>query len=132
MADLWNKYEPTAARKRGTPGKQSRPKSITVDMHAHVAIPRAGEIAGPHVDPTKVPLDHFSNAETKAIMAKQASDIGERIRNTDARFRVMDDMGVHVDREALRPRFAPQLAAFARRRRFVLVPHVRHLPPSRS
>ena len=50
MADLWNKYEPTAARKRGTPGKQSRPKSTTVDMHAHVAIPQAGAIAGPHVD----------------------------------------------------------------------------------
>jgi aminocarboxymuconate-semialdehyde decarboxylase len=96
MADLWNKYEPTAARKRGTPGKQSRPKSITVDMHAHVAIPRAGEIAGPHVNPAKVPLDHFSTAETKAIMAKQAADIGDRIRNTDARFKVMDEMGVDV------------------------------------
>ena len=45
---------------------QSRPKSITVDMHAHVAIPRAGEIAGPHLDPSKVPLDHFSTPETKA------------------------------------------------------------------
>ncbi len=96
MADLWNKYEPTAARKRGTPGKQSRPKSITVDMHAHVAIPQAGVIAGPHVDPTKVPLDHFSTPETKAIMAKQAADIGDRIRNTDARFKVMDEMGVDV------------------------------------
>ena len=36
------------------------------------------------------------------------------------------DMGVHVDGEALRPRLAPRLAALARRRRFVLVPHVRH------
>ena len=96
MADIWNKYEPTAARKRGTPGRQSRPKSITVDMHAHVAIARAGEIAGPHIDPSKVPLDHFSTAETRAIMAKQAADIGDRIRNTDARFRVMDEMGVDV------------------------------------
>ena len=96
MADLWNKYEPTAARKRGTPGKQSRPKSTTVDMHAHVAIPQAGAIAGPHVDPAKVPLDHFSTPETKAIMAKQAADIGDRIRNTDARFKVMDEMGVDV------------------------------------
>ena len=29
-------------------------------------------------------------------MAKQAADIGDRIRNTDARFRVMDDMGVDM------------------------------------
>ena len=65
-------------------------------MHAHVAIPQAGAIAGPHVDPAKVPLDHFSTPETKAIMAKQAADIGDRIRNTDARFKVMDEMGVDV------------------------------------
>ena len=96
MADIWNKYEPTAARKRGKPGRETRPKSITVDMHAHVAIARAGEIAAPHIDSSKVPLDHFSTPETKAIMAKQAADIGDRIRNTDARFRVMDDMGVDV------------------------------------
>ena len=101
MADIWNKYEPTAARKRGKPGRETRPKSTTIDMHAHVAIARAGEIAGPHIDPSKVPLDHFSNPETKALMAKQASDIGDRIRNTDARFRVMDDMG--VDMQLLSP-----------------------------
>ena len=41
MADMWNKYEPTAARKRGKPGRQTRPKSTTVDMHAHVVIPQA-------------------------------------------------------------------------------------------
>ena len=44
MADMWNKYEPTAARKRGKPGREIRPKSLTVDMHAHVAVPRAAEI----------------------------------------------------------------------------------------
>jgi aminocarboxymuconate-semialdehyde decarboxylase len=96
MADMWNKYIPSPARKHGKPGRETRPKSLTVDMHAHVAIPRAGEIAGPHVDPSKVPLDHFSTPETKALQAKQASDIGDRIRNTDARFRVMDEMGVDM------------------------------------
>ena len=50
MADMWNKYEPTAARKRGKPGRETRPKSLTIDMHAHVVIPRAGEIAEPHLD----------------------------------------------------------------------------------
>jgi aminocarboxymuconate-semialdehyde decarboxylase len=93
---MWNRYDPTAARKRGKPGRETRPKSITVDMHAHVAIRRAGEIASPHLDPSKVPLDHFATTETKAIIAKQATDIGERIRDTDARFRVMDEMGVDV------------------------------------
>ena len=70
-----------------SPGSESRPKSITVDMHAHVAVPRAAEFVKPASRPSNVPLDHFSNAETKALMAKQDADIRERIRNTDARFR---------------------------------------------
>jgi aminocarboxymuconate-semialdehyde decarboxylase len=96
MPDHWNKYEPTAARKRGRPGRETRPRSITVDMHAHIAIPRAAEIATPHLDPSTVPLGHFSTPDTKALMAKQDGDIRERIRATDERFRVMDDMGVDV------------------------------------
>src|SRR5215212_5407857 len=87
MADMWNKYEPTAARKRGKPGRDTRPKSTTIDMHAHVAIPRAAEIAGSHVDPKTVPLDHFSTPETKALMAKQGADIAQGIRPTDVRFK---------------------------------------------
>jgi len=96
MPDTWNKYEPTTARKRGRPGRESRPKSITVDMHAHVAVPRAAEIATPHLDLSTVPLGHFSTPDTKAIMAKQDADIREGIRPTDVRFRAMDAMGVDM------------------------------------
>jgi aminocarboxymuconate-semialdehyde decarboxylase len=96
MPEMWNKYEPTAARKRGRPGRETRPKSVTIDMHAHVAVPRAAEIATPHLDRSTVPLDHFSTPETKAIMAKQASDISEGIRPTDVRFKAMDAMGVDM------------------------------------
>ena len=60
MADMWNKYEPTAARKRGKPGRETRPKSITIDMHAHVAVPRAAEIASRISIRRPIPLDHFS------------------------------------------------------------------------
>ena len=96
MAEMWNKYGPTAARKRGTPGRQSRPKSLTVDMHAHVVIPAASEIAAPHLNTATIPLDHFSTPETKALQAKQAADIRDGIRDSDARFKVMDDMGVDM------------------------------------
>jgi aminocarboxymuconate-semialdehyde decarboxylase len=96
MADMWNKYERTAARQRGKPGRETRPKSTTIDMHAHVAVPRAAEIAGSHVDPKTVPLDHFSTPETKALMAKQGADIAQGIRPTDVRFKTMDDMGVDM------------------------------------
>ena len=33
MADIWNKYANTAARKHGKPGRDVRPKSITIDAH---------------------------------------------------------------------------------------------------
>ena len=96
MADIWNKYEPTAARKRGRPGRETRPKSLTVDMHAHVGVPRAAEIATPHLRAATDPLVQLSMPETQALMAKQEADIRDGIRATDVRFRVMDDMGVDM------------------------------------
>ena len=96
MPDMWNKYQPTTARKRGRPGRQARPKSITVDMHAHVVIPRASELVQPHLNLATVPLGHFSTPDTKALMAKQEADIREGIRATDVRFRAMDAMGVDM------------------------------------
>ena len=41
-----NRYGPTAARKQGKPGRESRPKSTTIDIHSHVAVPAAAAIAG--------------------------------------------------------------------------------------
>ena len=37
----WNKYERTAARQHGRQGRDIRPKSTTIDIHSHVAIPAA-------------------------------------------------------------------------------------------
>ncbi len=96
MTNIWNKYEPTTARKRVKPGREIRPKSLTLDIHAHVAVAGVSEFVQPHLDVSTIPLDHFSTPETKQIMAKQAADIREGIRTTDVRFRVMDDMGVDM------------------------------------
>ena len=41
MPEQWNKYGPTAARKHGKPGREVRPKSVTIDIHAHVDVPAA-------------------------------------------------------------------------------------------
>jgi aminocarboxymuconate-semialdehyde decarboxylase len=93
---MWNKYEPTAARKRGKPGRETRPTSLTLDMHAHVVIPRAFEIVKAHLDPAAVPLSHFADAATRALNTKQEGDIAQGIRATDVRFRAMDAMGVDM------------------------------------
>ena len=96
MANVWNKYANTAARKHGRPGREVRPKSLTLDMHSHVAVPRVTEIVTPHLKQSTDPLVAASTPETQALMAKQAADISTRIGTTDERFAVMDEMGVDM------------------------------------
>jgi aminocarboxymuconate-semialdehyde decarboxylase len=96
MTQVWNKYANTAARKHGRPGREVRPQSLTVDMHAHIAVPRVAEIVGPHLKQSTDPLVQDSTPETQALMAKQAADIRSRISTTDERFAVMDEMGVDM------------------------------------
>ena len=96
MADIWNKYADTAARKHGKPGRDLRPKSVTIDAHSHIAVPRAAEFIKPHLDVSTIPLAHFASAETKAINAKQAADIRGCMTGYDERPAIMDGMGVDV------------------------------------
>ena len=96
MADVWNKYANTAARKHGKPGREVRPTSLTLDMHSHVAVPRVAEIVTPHLKQSTDPLVADSTPDTRALMAKQAADIRTRIGTTDERFAVMDEMGVDM------------------------------------
>jgi aminocarboxymuconate-semialdehyde decarboxylase len=96
MAAVWNKYANTAARPHGKPGREVRPKSATIDMHAHVAIPRVTEIVTPHLKNASDPLVAASTPDTQALMAKQAADIKTRMSTTEERFKVMDEMGVDM------------------------------------
>src|SRR5436305_11728849 len=94
MTTQWNKYEATTARKHGKPGREIRPKSTTIDIHSHVAIPQAGAYVKPHLDMSTVPLAHFANAETRALSAKQEEDIRARITGYDERLTDLDAMGL--------------------------------------
>src|SRR5262245_62411515 len=94
MAEIWNKYADTAARKHGKPGRDVRPKSVTIDAHTHIAVPRAAEFIKPHLDLSTVPLAHFASAETKAINAKQEADIRGCMTGYDKRFAIMDKMEI--------------------------------------
>jgi aminocarboxymuconate-semialdehyde decarboxylase len=95
MTELWNKYGPTAARAHGRPGRELRPKSPTIDIHSHVAVPEAAKFVAPHLDWSTVPLAHFANSETKALSQKQEADIGARA-GTDDRLADLDAMGIDV------------------------------------
>ena len=62
MTEQWNKYGPTAARKHGKPGREVRPKSVTIDIHSHVAVPEAAQFVAPHLDLATIPLAHYATA----------------------------------------------------------------------
>ena len=96
MPDIWNKYDPTAARPHPKPGRTNRPKSLTLDIHSHVGIPAAAAIALPHLDPSTVPLLHWQSPETRAVNAKQEVDLKTRITGLDDRLRDLDAMGLDM------------------------------------
>jgi aminocarboxymuconate-semialdehyde decarboxylase len=90
----WNKYEPTAARRHGKPGREVRPQSITIDIHSHVAVPAAAAFVKPHLDPMTNPLVLHATPETRALNQKQEEDIRERITKHDRRLTELDAMGI--------------------------------------
>jgi aminocarboxymuconate-semialdehyde decarboxylase len=96
MPTQWNKYGPTAARQHGRPGREMRPNSITVDMHSHVAVPRAFEFVKPHLDLATIPLAHFSTPETKALNQQQDTERTPRMVGYDERLSDLDAMGIDL------------------------------------
>ena len=96
----WNRYEPTAARPHGKPGRDVRPRSITIDVHSHVGVPRAAEFVRPHLAADAMPLVTFSDAATKALNEKQEADIKARAP-LDNRLADLDAMG--IDLQIIKP-----------------------------
>lgn len=95
MPEQWNKYAPTAARRHGRPGRELRPKSVTIDIHSHVAVPAAAKFVEPYLDWATIPLAHFANTETRALSQKQEADIRTRVAH-DHRLADLDAMGIDV------------------------------------
>ena len=102
MTEIWNNYDPTAARPRTRPGRDIRPATPTIDMHAHVAVPAAGAIAGPHLDPATIPLARFQSPESKAVSVRQDGDLkAGRMADQAARIAELDRLG--IDRQLVLP-----------------------------
>ena len=95
MNKPWNKYGPTAARRHGKPGREVRPKSVTIDVHSHVGVPRAAAFVAPHLDPSTIPLAHFAASDTKALNEKQEADIRAR-SSLVQRLADLDAMGLDM------------------------------------
>ena len=98
---VWNKYEPTAARRQGRPGREIRPQSVTIDIHSHVAVPAAGAYVAQQNARISPGLHSFQSPETAAVNAKQDEDLKHRIVEFEPRLRNLDAMG--IDMQAIKP-----------------------------
>jgi aminocarboxymuconate-semialdehyde decarboxylase len=96
----WNKYGLTLARRHGRPGREIRPRSVTIDVHSHVGVPRAAAFVKPHLSPDAMPLVTFADAHTRALNQKQETDILTR-SGLDQRLADLDAMG--LDMQIIKP-----------------------------
>ena len=99
MAEPYNHYRNTAARQHGTPGRDSRPRSLTVDIHSHAAVPAAGDIARPHLQPN--PLAGMLTEETQFLTRKQDQDRTPNL--TDLALRMRDFAAMGLDAQVISP-----------------------------
>jgi len=74
MSEPWNKYDLTAARRHGRPGREVRPSSITIDCHAHIFTEAAADYVAGHMDVARTPTIKGAVPETVALQRKQGAD----------------------------------------------------------
>ena len=99
MAERYNHYTLTKARTHGRPGREVRPASTTIDMHAHMIVEEAAALVASHI-----PADaraQFYTEETKFLTRKQDQDRHQHQIDLALRLSVMDEMG--VDRQIISP-----------------------------
>ena len=92
MAEMWNRYDRTAARNHGEPGRKLRPAGVTIDIHAHASSPEAAAFVRPHLPP---PRDTTA-ASSRELGAKQGSDRASRLANPTERLAELDEMGIDI------------------------------------
>lgn len=96
MAEESNNYGPTAARKHGRPGRETRPKTVTIDMHSHIFLPEADSFAAPHVDVMTIPLARHATPPTRSLNRKQDQDRMPNMRDHAVRLADMDAAGIDM------------------------------------
>src|ERR1700744_1861504 len=99
MPEPNNRYDLTAARTHGRPGREIRPHSLTVDIHAHVQIPAAADHVRPHLQPD--PRTGLYSEETRILARKQDEDRMPNLTDLALRMRDFDAMG--VDAQVMSP-----------------------------
>ena len=99
MPEPNNRYDLTAARAHGRPGREIRPASLTLDIHSHVIVPAAAEYVRPHLKPD--PRSAFYSEETRILTRRQDEDRMPNLVDLSLRMRDFDGMG--LDAQVISP-----------------------------
>lgn len=91
MAEIWNRYDRTAAREHGA---RPRVQGRVVDMHGHVVVEAAAEFVRSHLLPD--PRLQFYAEETRELTRRQDEDRHRQLTDLDQRLRDLDAMGIDV------------------------------------
>lgn len=90
-----NRYGPTSARNK--PDSAKRLNSKTVDIHAHVLIPKAAEYMAPHFDPMRIAMVKHANDHTRQVNAQQDKDrMPVAMADVKDRIAVLDTQGINM------------------------------------
>ncbi len=96
LPEPWNKYDLTAARPHGRPGRAARPPSTTIDAHSHVAIPAADALVMRHAGAAGSSFARFATPESRELGQRQTRERLPRMVERDLRLGDLDAMGVDV------------------------------------
>ena len=87
-------YGKTCGRVHGSPGRESRPNSITIDSHCHLHINKAEETVSGLVDIQDIPLLRWVSDHTRKVNQKQMKDRFIEITDIESRFNIMEEQGI--------------------------------------
>jgi aminocarboxymuconate-semialdehyde decarboxylase len=94
-----NRYDVTAARTHSSPGREVRPRSLTVDIHSHVLVPAATAHVGPQQTPD--PRSAVYSEDTRILSRQQDEERTPNLVDLTLRMRDFDAMG--VDAQVISP-----------------------------
>lgn len=81
---------------RAHPADYGRPEGLTVDCHAHMAVPAADDLVRPHLPAAELDAVKYASQASRDVNAVQNTDRMPLMIGTEQRLKDMDWMGVDV------------------------------------
>jgi len=88
-------YGATFGRSHSTDG-YSRPESITVDCHGHMAIPEADDLVRPHLPASELDAVRYASQASREVNVQQGKERKDAMTGVEQRLKDMDRMGIDV------------------------------------